>query len=68
MNARIQTLADRAKKSVPHGLGVDKWIETYNEIFAKLLIEECMRTLDNNKYPEASQCLSDVYFGMKDNV
>ena len=68
MKEKIQTLADQAKKSVPHGLGVDKWIESYNEIFAKLLIQECMRTLDNNKYSEASQCLSDVYFGMKDNV
>jgi hypothetical protein len=42
MNQRIQELAEQAKKSVPHGLGVDKWIETYNEKFAELIIRECM--------------------------
>jgi hypothetical protein len=43
---KIQELAEKAKKSVPHGLGVDKWIETYNEIFANLIIEECGRALN----------------------
>jgi hypothetical protein len=46
MNARIQQLADQAKKAVPQGLGVDKWIETYNELFAELIIKECM---DHNR-------------------
>ena len=39
----IQQLAERAKKSVPHGLGVDKWIEVYNEKFAELIVEECVK-------------------------
>ena len=42
MNERIQTLADRAKQSVPQGiLAVDKWIETYNKEFARLIVCEC---------------------------
>jgi hypothetical protein len=39
MNKRIKELADQAKKNVPHGLLPDKWIEVYNEKFAKLVIE-----------------------------
>ena len=42
MNKRIQTLVDQAKKNVPHGLSPDKWIETYNEKFAELIVRECM--------------------------
>lgn len=41
MSNRIQELADQAKKSVPHGLGVDKWIEVYNQKFAELIVQEC---------------------------
>lgn len=38
----IQKLAEKAKKSVPQGiLGVDKWIEAYNEKFAELIINKC---------------------------
>jgi len=40
MNKRIQTLADQAKKNVPHGLSPDKWIEVYNEKLAKLVVRE----------------------------
>jgi hypothetical protein len=40
MNKRIQTLADQAKKNVPHGLLPDKWIEVYNEKFAELVVRE----------------------------
>lgn len=46
MNEQIRQLAEQAKKSVPHGLGVDKWIETYNEIFAKLIVQECANVAD----------------------
>jgi hypothetical protein len=45
MNERIQELSDKAKKSVPHGISVDKWIETYNEKFAELIVRECARVL-----------------------
>jgi len=42
VNERIKELADRAKQSVPQGiLDVDKWIETYNEKFARLIVSEC---------------------------
>ncbi len=41
MNQKIQQLADQAKKSVPQGLGVDKWIEAYNEKLAELIVREC---------------------------
>ena len=42
MNERIQALADRAKESIPQGiLAVDKWIETYNKEFARLIVVEC---------------------------
>ena len=41
MNKQIKELSDQAKKSVPHGLAVDKWIETYNEKFAELIVVRC---------------------------
>jgi hypothetical protein len=41
MTDRIQELAAQAKAAVPNGLVVDKWIEAYNQIFAKLIVEEC---------------------------
>jgi hypothetical protein len=41
MNKQIQKLAAQAKADVPAGLPVEQWIETYNEIFAQLVIEEC---------------------------
>jgi hypothetical protein len=41
MNDQIQQLAEQAKKSVPHGLAVDKWIETYNQLFAGLIVNKC---------------------------
>ena len=40
--SKIQELADKAKKSVPHGLTPDKWIEVYNTKFAELIVRECM--------------------------
>ena len=46
MNVRIQELATQAKESVPKGiLGVDHWIDSYNNIFSKLLIEECIQIM-----------------------
>lgn len=41
MTDHIQQLSDRAKKSVPHGLAPDKWIEVYNEKFAELVVVKC---------------------------
>ena len=42
MNERIKQLAEQAKASVPAGLLVDEWIERYNEIFAELIVQECV--------------------------
>lgn len=42
MKDHVQKLADKAKKSVPHGLTPDKWIEVYNQKFAKLIVKECL--------------------------
>ena len=50
MNERIQTIANKAKASVPHGLAVDKWIETYNEIFARLIVEETLTQVAERAY------------------
>ncbi len=41
MNELIQTLAEQAKNNVPAGLDTTKWIETYNEKFAELIVREC---------------------------
>jgi hypothetical protein len=41
MNKQIQELATQAKTLVPAGLPVEQWIETYNELFAQLVVEEC---------------------------
>jgi len=46
MNNHIQTLAEQAKKSVPHGLAPDKWIEVYNEKLAGLVVKECIATVE----------------------
>jgi hypothetical protein len=42
MNQRIQQLANQAKLNVPHGImGVDKWIEAYNQELGQLIVAEC---------------------------
>jgi hypothetical protein len=41
MNKQIQEFAAQAKNLVPTGLPVDQWIETYNELLAQLIVEEC---------------------------
>lgn len=38
------------------------------EIFSEKMIRDCMQTLVNNGYTDAAKCLSDVYFGIEDNV
>lgn len=38
----IKNLSDQAKQSIPAGIvGVEQWIDLYNEQFAKLVLEEC---------------------------
>ena len=58
----IQQLAERAKKSVPHGLGVDKWIEVYNEKFAELIVRECIEKITTyDLVPGHSAKWEDIY-------
>lgn len=47
MSEQIQLFADQAKKSVPHGLTPDKWIEVYNEKFAELIVRECASVVNS---------------------
>ena len=42
MNKRIQELAEQARASVPPGLVVSEWIDTYNHVFAQLIVRECL--------------------------
>lgn len=43
MNELINQLADKAKNSIPKGsLGVQEWIESYNEKFAELIVKEVL--------------------------
>jgi hypothetical protein len=47
MNPRIQQLAEQARVSIPTGeLGVEQWIESYNEKLAELIIRECAAEAD----------------------
>jgi hypothetical protein len=47
MNPRIQQLAEQARVSIPTGeLGVEQWIESYNEKLAELIVRECAAEAD----------------------
>jgi hypothetical protein len=48
MNKRIQELVEQAKASVPAGLPVSEWIDTYNHVFAQLIVKECTEIAINN--------------------
>lgn len=45
MNSRIQELAAQAKTQVSAGLGVDAWIEQYNAILGRLIIDDCVKII-----------------------
>jgi hypothetical protein len=49
MNHKIQELAKQAKESVPPSLGVNQWIERYNELLALLIIKECATIADTER-------------------
>ena len=59
MNKRIQEISEKAKTQVPQGLAVDKWIETYNEIFAKLVIEAVLDQVKERAYYTGDRDWSD---------
>ena len=64
MNNNSQELARQAKISVPAVLDTAEWISKYNEIFAELMVRDCIQTLINNGYDDAAQCLQDIHFGI----
>jgi hypothetical protein len=68
MNERIKQLSDQAKKSVPHGLGVDKWIEFYNEKFAELIVNECAATIANDTANYPGEGMMAYYQGVQDSA
>lgn len=45
MSDLIQQLADRARTEVPAGLAPDVWIEHYNAILGRLIIDECVKVM-----------------------
>jgi hypothetical protein len=46
MTKRIQQLADQARAEVPKGnLTPDLWIEQYNLILGRLIIDECVKVM-----------------------
>ena len=46
MSDLIKRLAEQAKSQVPKGiLAPDLWIEQYNEIFGRLIIDECVKVM-----------------------
>jgi len=59
MNLLIQQLAEKAKKSVPHGLTPDKWIEVYNEKFAQLIVEAALDQVKERAYYTGDRDWSD---------
>jgi len=48
MNLRIQELAEQAKANMPAGLVVERWIELYNQEFARLIVRECVKVMYDN--------------------
>jgi hypothetical protein len=48
MNSRIQELAEQAKSNMPAGLVVERWIELYNQEFARLIVRECVKVMYDN--------------------
>jgi hypothetical protein len=45
MSELIQKLAEQAKTQVPAGLDVTVWVEQYNEILGRLIIQECVTVM-----------------------
>lgn len=45
MTTRIQQLSDQARVMVPKGIPPDAWIAHYNQIFARLIIDDCVKIM-----------------------
>ena len=64
MNKQIQELAEQSKISVPAGLPVTEWIAEYNQIFAELIIQECVDNLFLYGYDDAANQVTK-HFGVE---
>jgi hypothetical protein len=60
MNPTIKLLAEQAKASVPAGLLVNEWIDKYNEIFARLIVQECISSVGS----QADKAYLKKHFGL----
>lgn len=60
MNERIQQFAEQARTSVPAGLDTVEWIERYNEIFAQLIVRECISSVGS----QADKAYLKKHFGL----
>lgn len=57
----IKNISEKAKESVPKGvLAPELWIEHYNKIFARLVVQECLDIL-NEHIREDSKEERDIY-------
>ena len=71
MNQKIKQLADQARNNVPAGLGVDQWIETYNQLFAELIVQECCAIADEVERADMDSFASKfikAHFGVEDRA
>ena len=68
MNERIQQFAEQARTSVPAGLDTVEWIAKYNEIFAELIVRECIKTYNDDGYQTEHEQDQRVlkHFGVKE--
>ena len=67
MHPKIKELAEQAKTSVPAGLLVNEWIDEYNQIFARLIVRECIMLCDQVTLAGADDCIDNIkdHFGVK---
>ena len=52
--SKLNELSEIARKSVPEGVLVDKWIELYNAKYADLILQECYRLCEEGKVTQTT--------------
>ena len=69
MNERIKQLAKQAYEDViKHTPSFLVTKELYEQKFAELMVQDCIRTLRSNGYDDAAKCLQDIHFGIENPV
>jgi hypothetical protein len=70
MNNLIEKFSIQAKDSVPEGLPVNEWIQSYNHKFAELIITECINICntgtDTQTTSYGASLMIKNHFGIKD--